>query len=159
MIISHQIYDKKRINVELKEKEYYYGIVLEEKEKARFAKKEELLSDKTQQVARALPDERVGLNCVQSYVSNMSAATTLEELLWEEGETLPENLMSESKNTWTAPKWAKGGDIVFFMHSKTAKSKITALLSELKQEQHKMPVARYRLLMSYLDHALEIHIS
>ncbi len=115
------------------------------------------LFEKTPQAARAEVDEFIGLECVQAYISNMSTFSSLEELEWFEGFTLPENIMYYSENEWTAPKWAKAGDIVFFMHSKTARSTLTRLRSILIQEKNSRSIDNYQLLMSYLDHALEIH--
>lgn len=157
MIITHQKYIKENFEKELRSDEDFFGFSPESKEKEQFVRKTERLFDKAQQVARIRSDEKVGMDCVQSYVSNMSTASSLEELQQTQGFTLPENLMSAFDNEWTAPKWAKAGDIVFFMHSKTARSTITKLRSELIRKRDGISTADYDRLMGYIGHALDIH--
>ena len=157
MIISRQICDRKRIEEEIRSSEIRLELSPESEERIRIERRSELLLEKTQQVARALPNEVIGLDCVQSFVSNMSAATTLQEVEYMEGITLPENLMNSTTAEWTSPKWAKAGDVVFFMHSKTARTTITKLRSELRQKKNVLRKEEYDLLMTYLEHALEIH--
>lgn len=157
MQISYQKYDKKRVEYEVRESEKLTGHPLNLEEKRCFDRKAELLTEKPQQIARAFPDEMVGVECVQAYVSNMSTATTLEELEYTDGITLPENLMSAVDKLWTAPKWAKAGDVVFFMHSKTARSTITRLRSELFRNRDKMSAYDYDRLMNYIGHCLDIY--
>ena len=157
MIITHQKYEKDKLREEIIFAEREAGHMLSDREIAFFGEKMELFSEKPQQVARALPEEIIGQDCAQSFVSNMSAPTSLEELDYNEGITLPENLMSEPTNEWTAPKWAKAGDVVFFMHSKTARSSLTALRTELVVRQSDFAASDYSRLKGYLDHALDIH--
>lgn len=157
MIITHQKYIKDHFEEMRQSVEKHYEFTPESIEKEHFIQKTERLFDKTQQVGRARADEKVGMGCVQSYVSNMSTATSLEELWQTQGLTLPENLMNSIDNEWTSPKWAKAGDIVFFMHSKTARTTITRLRSELIQKRDKLSVADYNRLMGYIGHALDIH--
>lgn len=93
------------------------------------------------------------MNYVQAYISNVSYPTTLNEVynfahLFNVEQLLGcgyDNMLDDndtvdfydtdkytSRSTeWTAPKWCKKGDIVFFMHAKTAKSKISSLKTEL----------------------------
>lgn len=90
---------------------------------------------------------------VQAYISNISFPTSLDEvysfahlfnmemilgcdfynLLDDENFMDFENVekYESRKNEWTAPKWCKGGDIVLFMHSKTANARISAMKTEL----------------------------
>lgn len=72
---------------------------------------------------------------VQAFINNISFPTSLDELLnfyiYEHGTFNIEDILVEEETYWTVPKWAKAGDIVFFMHSKTAISKITALKTKL----------------------------
>ena len=76
---------------------------------------------------------------VQAFVNNISVPKTLEELI---GHYLNGNdaqmLFSETVNggwtNWTVPRWAKRGDIVLFMHAKTAKSNLTAIRTRLRKE-------------------------
>lgn len=156
MIITHQRYMREDIEKKLQSAEICYETIAEEK-KERLEQQAARLFDKPQQVARARPDEMVGLDCVQSYVSNMSTATSLEELRQTRGFTLPEDIMSGPYNEWTAPKWAKAGDVVFFMHSKTARTTITKLRSELLQKRELISYSEYNQLMDYLQHELDVH--
>ena len=157
MIITHQKYEKEKIREEIIFAEREAGHKLSGREFAFYDEKVALFSEKPQQVARALPEETIGQDCVQSFVSNMSAPTSLEELDYNEGITLPEILMSEPTNEWTAPKWAKAGDVVFFMHSKTARSSLTALRTELTTKKSDFTASDYNRLLGWLDHALDIH--
>lgn len=112
---------------------------------------------KPHQFAKALPEEKVGFDCVQSFISNMSTATSIEELLYFEDFSLPENILSGTENEWTSPKWAKAGDIVFFMHSKTARSTITRLRTEIVNNRNEFESSEYDRLLKYIEHALEVH--
>ena len=115
------------------------------------------IQDKPQQYARIERDELVGLDCVQAYVCNMSAATTVEEMDSWAGITLPESLLESDETEWTSPKWAKAGDIVFFMHSKTARSSITSLRTQIIRNKAVYTQSEYDRYLKYITHALEIH--
>lgn len=73
---------------------------------------------------------------VQSYISNIGFPKSLDELLsvyiMDRGEFDLERVLSGYAGGWTAPKWAKKDDIVFFMHAKYAIKTITALATELR---------------------------
>lgn len=90
------------------------------------------------------------MNYVQAFITNISFPTSLDELydyarffnvenvlgcdincIINENNELDFSNYEYRGNTWTAPKWCKNGDIVFFMHSKTANAKISALKTEL----------------------------
>ena len=157
MIISNQKFEKEIIEKQILSAEHDLGLPLGSKERMYLEERAKLLSEKMQQVARALPDELVGLDCVQAFVSNMSTATSLEELSLTDGTTLPEELLSAPTIEWTSPKWAKAGDIVFFMHSKTARTSLTKLRSELEITRNELHASEYYRLMSFLEHALEVH--
>ena len=157
MIIYHQKFKNERIEEEFRSIENGLEMPIGSTERSRLNRKAERLYEKTQQVGRLLPDEMLGLDCVQSFVTNMSTATTLEELDLTQGVTLPEELLSSSSTEWTSPRWAKAGDIVFFMHSKTARSSITRLRSELMRHSEAIYADDYDRLMTYLEHSLDIH--
>jgi len=76
------------------------------------------------------------MNWVQSYVSSVSFPATLEEARRMEGETDIDLLLggvepgSGEGVWWTAPKWVKRGDIVFFYHTKGAKQRVDKLRKE-----------------------------
>ena len=149
MIIFNQKYDKERVEEELRSVLRYPEYGIDADRERLLSQRAEYLTEKPQQAARIQHDEMIGLACVQSYVSNMSTVSSLEELGYYEGITLPENLMSSTENEWTAPKWAKAGDVVFFMHTKTARSRLTALRSELNLKKNTMSQADYNSLMAY----------
>jgi hypothetical protein len=157
MIIKNRICEKGRVDSIIHCERGRSFRTLSEREIKRISRESEVLYEKPEQVAKALVDEQIGLECVQAYISNMSTSSSLEELDNDEGYSLPEVLLNESSIEWTAPKWAKAGDIVFFMHSKYAKSTITRLRTELIQRKNEYSSADYNRLMSYLYHALEIH--
>ena len=72
---------------------------------------------------------------VQAYISNISFPDSLDEVRdyanFFDIETIltggNEDGYEEREVEWTAPKWCKKGDVVFFMHAKTANSKIRKL--------------------------------
>ena len=72
------------------------------------------------------------MNYVQSYISNISFPDSLEEVYNYAHFFDMEKIMmagecgeyEERKTEWTAPKWCKKGDIVFFMCMQTADAKI-----------------------------------
>lgn len=115
-----------------------------------------LRAEKAEQIGRIRSDERTGSDCVQAFITNMAAPSTLEEMLYVEGESLPEDVLSGPENEWTVPKWAKAGDIVFFMHSKTARTTLTRLRTELDQDK-KIGAAKRTHLHEMIDHNLDIH--
>ena len=64
------------------------------------------------------------MNNVQAFVTNMSVPKTLEDLFYHiydyKGYVIDELLNDwNGAASWTAPRWAKVGDIVFFMHAKS----------------------------------------
>ena len=88
------------------------------------------------------------MNYVQAFVNNISFPHTLDQLVelltvcdyggvreLDENNNLVTNLLSsvDEGTTWTAPKWCKIGDIVFFMHAKTANQRVSHVASELKR--------------------------
>ena len=59
---------------------------------------------------------------VQSFITNISFPKTLDELLFFLEDNFHFNvddILEEEYIEWTAPRWCKLDDIVFFMHSKT----------------------------------------
>lgn len=104
---------------------------------------------------------------VQAFITNISFPTSLDELLLYSNRFNMENVlgcMMESEiddeafgsTSWTAPKWAKEGDIVFFFHAKTANAKISALRTELKKEKDEYDPQIYWYLLNCLNRAKAI---
>lgn len=72
---------------------------------------------------------------VNAHINNISFPTTLEELeyfIFEHGQYNVEDILTEPDTNWTVPRSAKIGDIVLFFHAKTAISRITALITQVK---------------------------
>lgn len=104
------------------------------------------------------------MNYVQSFIANISFPNTLEEL-YDFAELYNTEMIlglgydnGVKRNTeWTAPKWCKQGDIVFFMHSKTANSRISALKTKLIEEKKSFSNDDYWYLMNGLIRAKKLH--
>ena len=72
---------------------------------------------------------------IQSYIANISISKSLEEIirLYEvtgDSTALDSIFIEKSSVEWTAPKWIKKEDIVFFMFSVTSKQTIRHLIRE-----------------------------
>ena len=101
---------------------------------------------------------------VQAVINNISFPKSLEELLQVQkvhGHFNVEDLLDDSEDNdvandyteWTMPKWCKSGDIVFFMHAKTA----NAIISRLERELRKSSASDYDDgLMSFLQRGAEL---
>lgn len=99
-------------------------------------------------------------NKVQSFISNISFPKSLDELLWyatEHGCYNVENILNDVITTWTSPKWAKIGDIVFFMHAKTAKSTITKLRTQLLNKKDNISTDKFELLYDWINIGLDLY--
>ncbi len=97
---------------------------------------------------------------VQAFINNISFPETIEELEWfiyEHGCFNVEDVLYEEKTNWTVPKWAKAGDIVFFMHSKTAISKITALRTQLNKTKDQFSKEEYGIFMEWINIAIHLY--
>lgn len=99
-------------------------------------------------------------NNVQSFINNISFPKSLEELYWyatEHGSYNVEDILNDVITIWTSPKWAKIGDIVFFMHAKTAKSTITKLRSQLLNEKENILPNKFDLLYDWINRGLDLY--
>lgn len=96
---------------------------------------------------------------VQAFINNFSFPTSLEELrdYINEGVYDLEVLLGNEETSWTVPKWTKPGDIVFFMHARTAIQKISALSTELEKEKDKMSGNEYGIMSSWLMRARALY--
>ena len=99
---------------------------------------------------------------VQCWISNITAPASLEDLLntlqSDDGTFNVEAIVIERGPIyWTAPQWAKPGDIVFFMHSKTSISKITKLCTLLEEEKCHYTTREYNLMKSGLQRAKDLY--
>ncbi len=104
------------------------------------------------------------MHYVQAYISNISFPDSLDEVYdyahffnmemitnGDDGE------YEDRKTSWTAPKWCKKGDIVFFMHAKTANSKISKLKNELLSNRKCYSNSTFWTIMNALIRAKKIH--
>ena len=105
---------------------------------------------------------------VQSYISNVSFPTTLDEVYDFARSFNLETLLGcdfdrmefdyeKRTNLWTAPKWCKKGDIVFFMHAKTAFQKIARLRKQLLSERSNYTNDEFWLMMNALIRAKKLY--
>lgn len=111
-------------------------------------------------ISRDLSSDGQGPLKVQSFINNINFPTSLDELYFfalDHGRFNVEDILQEKITTWTSPTWAKIGDIVFFMHAKSARSIITRLRSELYCLQGSIPNEKYNLLIGWIRHGLELH--
>ncbi|MDE5819288.1 MAG: hypothetical protein K2N41_03950 [Lachnospiraceae bacterium] len=101
-----------------------------------------------------------GERYVQSFINNIAFPKSLEELRFfieEHGCYNVEDILLNGETNWTCPKWAKVGDIVFFMHSKTAKSTITKLRTCLNNSKSDYSDEEFAEMISWIDRGLELY--
>lgn len=119
------------------------------------------------------------MNFVQAFITNISFPTSLDELyryvhLFDIEKILggdyftfidDDNYFDDSDphiyesrvTSWTAPKWSKKGDIVFFMHSKTANTTISRLKTELINNRDSLSPDYFWTMMNSLFRAKKLH--
>lgn len=119
------------------------------------------------------------MNYVQAFITNISFPTSLEELyeyvhlmdvekvlgcdyanpVDEDGYLQFEDTQKyESRYTsWTAPKWSKKGDIVFFMHAKYARVAIQRLKTALLANREQYTNDGFWVMMNALIRAKKLH--
>lgn len=105
------------------------------------------------------------MNFVQAYISNISFPDSLDEVYDYAYFFDMEKIITggdkggyeDRKTEWTAPKWCKKGDIVFFMHAKTANSKIGKLKKELLRNRESYSNSTFWIIMNALIRAKKIH--
>ena len=108
---------------------------------------------------RKLNNKHEGSLSVQSFINNISFPTSLEELrvfMYEHGCFNVDDILMNEEEVWTVPKWAKKGDICFFMHSKTAISTITALITELNKSNNYSKKEKDHM-MKWLERGRKLH--
>ena len=105
------------------------------------------------------------MNYVQAYISNISFPGSLDEVYDYAHFFNMEAILSggdygeyeDRETSWTAPKWCKKGDIVFFMHAKYANSKISKLKNELLSNREGYSNSAFWTIMNALIRAKKIH--
>lgn len=94
---------------------------------------------------------------VQAFITNIAFPKTLKELsryIYEDGCFDVEKILKNPWEVWTAPRWCKPGDIVFFMHAKTASDTIRALRKLLDAERN---FYDYDLFSNWLTRGENLH--
>ena len=81
--------------------------------------------------------KRLHKKYVEAFINNISVPKSLKELSaffmdGNDAQKLIRETMNFGKTSWSAPRWAKRGDIVLFMHAKTANSTLTRLRTEVR---------------------------
>ena len=81
--------------------------------------------------------KRLHKKYVEAFINNISVPKSLEELSaffmdGNDAQKLIRETMNFGKTSWSAPRWAKRGDIVLFMHAKTANSTLTRLRTKVR---------------------------
>lgn len=103
---------------------------------------------------------------VHAFIDNISVPKTTKQLLSYMQETewyVIESLFEDSEDyesgwtSWTAPKWAKIGDIVFFMHAKTADYSLKCLRKQIINEKESLTQEAYTQALNFIEHGLELH--
>ncbi len=100
------------------------------------------------------------MNNVQAYINNLSAPKTIDELhhfIKNRGFYNVEELINGTELEWTAPFWAKPGDIVFFMHSKTSRSSLSAMKTELLSNKEQYNELQFNELLSWIKRGYDLH--
>ena len=101
---------------------------------------------------------------VQAIILNIAFPKSLEEVLDiqnDHGYFDIEALLMDSEEkrmeAWTAPKWSKIGDIVFFMHSKSSGATIARLKNSLKRQSDDYTTDDFNTLTSALERASDLY--
>ena len=94
---------------------------------------------------------------IHSFVANITFPKSLEELMGyvEEG-CFDIELLEQPCVLWTVPKYARVGDVVFFMHAKTANQAISRLCTELNN-QNIYNKEDAKILRSWLDKGRDLY--
>lgn len=95
---------------------------------------------------------------VQAFITNISFPKTLDEFLYfleDDFHFNVDDILNEKYLEWSAPRWSKIGDIVFFMHSKTAISTITRLRTEFFKKRNEYTADQQDLFEKGIEHALD----
>ncbi len=98
------------------------------------------------------------MNEVQAFIANISFPKTLDEFLFFLEDNFHFNvddILKEKYLEWTAPRWSKINDVVFFMHSKTAISTITKLRTEYLNNKNHYKPKQQALIEKGIEHAID----
>ena len=98
---------------------------------------------------------------VEAFIDNVSAPRSLAELKefyldGNDAQMLLRDLDTTDTTCWTSPRWAKHGDIVLFMHAKTARTHLTRIKTEIGETYPEGSSERAELLAA-VDKQIDFH--
>ena len=97
---------------------------------------------------------------VQSYISNIAFPKSLDGVDYYAECFDLESIIQQIKGmTWTAPRWCKQGDIIFFMHSKSSFATIRRLYHQLLREKQLYSNKKFQRLLAALQRGEELYHS
>ena len=98
---------------------------------------------------------------IQAFVTNIAAPKTLKELEWQIDNSgffvIDDLLYGGSETAWTVPRWAKIGDIVFFMHSKTSDQNLRGIRAEIRKNADCLYDSAKYLFNMWLNRGMKLH--
>lgn len=98
---------------------------------------------------------------IESFIDNISVPRSLAELKefflnGNDAQMLLRDLDTTDTTCWTSPRWAKHGDIVLFMHAKTARTHLTRIKTEIRETYPEGSGERKKLLAA-VDEQIDFH--
>ena len=96
---------------------------------------------------------------VQAHINSISFPSDIEGLenyVYNHGHYNIEDILAYDGSGWTVPRSCKVGDVVLWFHAKTAISKITALITQVKNLPEDTAHDK-DLLLVWLEHARNLH--
>ena len=101
------------------------------------------------------------MNNVQAFVLNLTVPKSLEQFVYnvlERGEyVLDASLDDEELGEWTAPRWAKTGDIAFFMQAQSSARYLKDTARLLNAHKGDYTQEQYDDAVEFIRHGFDIH--
>ncbi len=99
---------------------------------------------------------------IQSFIANISAPKTFEQLQYhmkDYGGYVVERVIEDpdGPGNWTAPRWAKIGDIVFFMHAVSAGQYLKSIRRRIMLLKKSFNPEDFGEYMRFLQRGLDLH--
>lgn len=75
------------------------------------------------------------------------------------GEYVLERVIYEQNEIdgWTVPRWAKHGDVVFFMHASSVKSYLRSIRKTLTEQKNSYSRKEFNKAMRFIQHGLDLY--
>ena len=87
---------------------------------------------------------------VQAFINSIALPSNIEDLLFfikgGDGLLNPEQILLNSSEVWSVPRWCKKGDIVLFMITVTSFQAISHVRAEMKKQREYIQPDDYRFL-------------